>query len=194
MTNDPTPRLPPLPVVGRSERAQQVVEVFSSRSQYNVDANPVLNTLAHHPDLAEPFLIFNRYLLKDGELPVRLRQIAIMRVAWLKKSPYVWSSHLRTSLRNGLSGDDFEPIKIGSTSDYWNNEEQTVLQATEYLLEQTNLSDELWTELSQFLNEQQLVEFLFVVGTYILVSIVNNSLAIGREDELLELAEKYGSP
>ncbi|HET8711517.1 MAG TPA: hypothetical protein VFM32_09080 [Spongiibacteraceae bacterium] len=41
---------------------------------------------------------------------------------------------------------------------------------------------------------RQILDFLFTVGAYILCALVFNALRIEREDELLELAERYGAP
>ena len=130
----------------------------------------------------------------SSTLPVRLRQIAIMRVAWVRKATYVWSSHLRTSLRNGLSGEEFEPVKQGESSPYWNEQERIILRATDQAMENSDVDDATWQALTEFLSEQQVLDFLFTVGAYALLGMVCNSLRIEREDALLELAEKYGAP
>lgn len=191
---DPPARIPRITPEHKTEHMQEIIGLFAGPGRINVDENHVLNTFVHHPPLAEHFLRFNRYLLMDSSLPVRLRQIAIMRVTWLRGARYVWSSHLRTSLRNGLSGEEFEPVKIGSGSDYWTEEERAVLQATEQLTASGTLDDSHWAALSQFLDQQQIMDFLFTVGTYALLGQVCNAIGIEREDALLELAEEYGCP
>lgn len=194
LRKDPPARIPRIAPEQKTEQMQDIIRLFAGPGRLNVDDNHVLNTFVHHPPLAEHFLRFNRYLLMDSTLPVRLRQIAIMRVAWLRRARYVWSSHLRTSLRNGLAGEDFEPVKVGSGSDYWTAEERIVLEATEQLTEAGTLDDAHWQALSQILDRQQIMDFLFTVGTYVLLGQVVNAIGIEREDALLELAQEYGCP
>lgn len=170
------------------------MDALSFPGQLNIDNNPVLNTFARHPQLTQPFLVFNRHLLTSSTLPVRLRQIAILRIAWLKQGRYVWSSHLRTSLRAGLSSEDFEPVKIGESSQHWNDQEKIVLRATNQLAENADIDDVTWQALSAFFSEQQLMDFLFTVGTYLQLAMICNAMRIEREDELLQLAEQYGAP
>lgn len=191
---DPAARIPCLSREERSEAAQHVIDIFSLSSNLDVDDNHVLNTFAHHPALAEPFLNYNYYLLRSSTLPARLRQIAIMRVAWLRKSRYVWSSHLRTSLRAGLEAQDFEPIKDGPHAAYWNDQEKAVLHATDELVTTSNIENDSWQALSETLDRQQLLDFLFTVGTYLQISLVTNAIRIEREDDLLQLAERFGAP
>lgn len=171
-----------------------IISMFAGPGRINVDNNYVLTTFVHHPELARVYLTFNRYLLMSSTLPVRLRQIAIMRAAWLKKGRYVWSSHLRTSLRNGLSGDDFPPIKAGAQSSYWTDEEKHILHATEQMMENNDIDDATWACLSQFLETRQILDFLFTVGAYALLSVVCNAIRIEREPDLLKLVEIYGQP
>ena len=59
----------------------------------------VLTTFAQYPELTRPFLSFNRHLLYASSLPVRERQIAILRVAWTRRARYMWASHMRLSLQ-----------------------------------------------------------------------------------------------
>ncbi len=193
-TPDPAPRIPRITSMDRTDAVKELTELFSGPGRLDVDENHVLNTLGQHPELAKPFLIFNRYLLMSSTLPVRLRQIAILRVCWVKRARYMWSSHLRTSLRNGLKGDDFEPVKVGQDSPYWSEEERTVLVATDQLMETSNLDDKTWNALGAFLDRRQIMDFLFTVGNYVQLAMVLNTIRVDREPELIELAERYGAP
>jgi alkylhydroperoxidase family enzyme len=191
---DPEARISRIPAAQRTDEMRDIISLFAGPGRINVDNNYVLTTFVHHPDLARSYLSFNRYLLMSSTLPVRLRQIAIMRVAWLKKGRYVWASHLRTSLRNDLCGDDFPPIKEGEHSPHWTNEERYILRATDQLMENTDLDDATWSLLCEFLETKQVLDFLFTVGAYSLLSLVCNAIRIEREPELLELVEMYGEP
>lgn len=192
--HDAPPRIPRLRPDQLTDQTREIFALFSGPGRINVDTNHVLNTLAWHPELATLFLRFNSFLLLSSTLPVRLRQLAIMRVAWLRGGRYVWSSHLRTSLRNGFSGDEFEPLKAGSQAPVWDDRERVVLRATEQLLAQNNLDDGHWETLAGFLDRSQVLELLFTVGCYETLSMVCNALRIDREPELVALAEQYGAP
>jgi 4-carboxymuconolactone decarboxylase len=132
--------------------------------------------------------------LSTGTLPVRERQIAIMRTAWLCKARYMWSSHLRTSLRRGIEPELFEPLQVGASDPYFTPFERTVIDATEDLVRDRFVNDTHWRELAAQWSNSQLLEFLFTVGTYVLLAGVMRSTGVEREPELLELAEKYGAP
>ena len=158
------------------------------------DQNPVLWTFAHNPKLADLFSALNIHLLSTTSLPLRERQIAIMRTAWICDARYMWSSHLRTSLRRGLEPELFGPLKVGASDPYFTEFERIVIHATEDLVKDRLVSDANWKALAAQWSNKQLLDFLFTVGTYVCIAGVMRSTGVQREDELLELAERYGAP
>ncbi|WP_160966488.1 carboxymuconolactone decarboxylase family protein [Pseudomaricurvus sp. HS19] len=191
---DPVARISPVRADERTAEAREIIDIFAGTARINVDDNPVLNTFCQHPQLAKAFLPFNNYLLKSSTLPVRLRQVAILRVCWLKNARYMWSSHLRTSLLRGFDGEEFAQVKRGAESEYWTDQERYIIKATDQLLEEGSLDNRHWDGLKAFLSTEQLMDLLFTVGTYVLLSLAINSIGIEREDELLVLAARFGAP
>ncbi|MEZ5737533.1 MAG: carboxymuconolactone decarboxylase family protein [Novosphingobium sp.] len=160
----------------------------------DADKNPVLRTFAHHPQLANAFSPLNIHLLSTNTLPVKLRQIAIMRTAWLCKATYMWSSHLQTSVSCGLSPEMYGPIQRGADDPYFTDFERTVIRATEDLVNDRKISDANWDALRAEWNEKQMLDFMFTVGCYVMVAGVMRSTGAERLPDLLELAEEYGAP
>jgi len=158
-------------------------------------ANHVLQTLANHPLLAKAYLNYNGYLLSaELTLPVRLRQIAIQRVAWNRHCPYMWSSHLRVSLPLGLTAEDFDAVATGPASPHWSALERAVVVAVDDLEGRSFMSDSTWGSLTAELSHQQVMDLIFVVGGYTNLSMFMNAAQVEREPELVALAEQYGEP
>lgn len=161
----------------------------------NADQNPVLRTFAHHPVLANAFSPLNIHLLgPNNTLPVKLRQIAIMRLAWVTKATYMWSSHLNTSKSCGLTDEFYAPVQRGADDPYFTPLEATVIRATEDLLNDYKISDDNWNILMAEWTEQQMLDFLFTVGCYTMIAGVMRSTGAERQEDLLELAAQYGAP
>lgn len=160
----------------------------------DADRNPVLRTFAHHPVLANAFSPLNVHLLSTNTLPVKERQIAIMRTAWITKATYMWSSHLNTSLRCELSDEMYGPIQRGAEDPYFTDFERVVMRATDELVVDRRVGDDTWEALRAEWDERQMLDFLFTVGCYVMVAGVMRSTGAERQDDLLELAEKYGAP
>ena len=191
---DPLPRLPPLTPETSTEEANAMFERWRSGPFRGSEQNPVLWTFAHNPKLADTFSALNIHLLSTTSLPLRERQIAIMRTAWVCQSRYMWSSHLRTSLRRGLEPQLFAALQAGASDPYFTEFERAVIHATEDLVRDRLVSDTHWKALAHQWSNKQLLDFLFTVGTYVCIAGVMRSTGVQREDDLLDLAEQYGAP
>jgi 4-carboxymuconolactone decarboxylase len=191
---DPPARLPPVRDEEFTDETRAFLGQWVGGIFKDADRNPVLRTFAHHPVLANAFSPLNVHLLSTTTLPVKERQIAIMRTAWLTKATYMWSSHLNTSLRCGLSDDMYGPIQRGAQDHYFTEFERVVMRATDELVADRMVADDTWEALRAEWDERQMLDFLFTVGCYVMVAGVMRSTGAERQDDLLELAEKYGAP
>jgi 4-carboxymuconolactone decarboxylase len=191
---DPPPRMPPLTSETSTVEAKEMFDRWRSGPFKGSDQNPVLLTFAHNPKLADLFSALNIHLLSTTSLPLRERQIAIMRTAWICDARYMWSSHLRTSLRLGLEPKLFGALQVGALDPYFTQFERTVIHATEDLVRDRLISDANWKALAAEWSNKQLLDFMFTVGTYVCIAAVMRSTGVQREEELLELAERYGAP
>jgi 4-carboxymuconolactone decarboxylase len=191
---DPPPRLAPVESEELTDESRAFLERWTGGIFRRADSNPVLLTFAHHPKLAEVFSQFNIHLLSTNTLPVKLRQIAIMRTAWICKATYMWSSHLSTSIRCGLQPDMFRPIQVGAEDPYFTEFERTVIRATEDLVRDQKIGEANWNALATQWNPQQLLDFMFTVGAYVTIAGVMRSAGVQRKPDLLELAQQYGAP
>jgi 4-carboxymuconolactone decarboxylase len=194
LTPDPPARLPQVRDEDFTDETRAFFGQWTGGIFNNADKNPVLRTFAHHPDLANAFSPLNIHLLSHNTLPVKERQIAIMRTAWITKATYMWSSHLNTSKLCGLSDDMYGPIQRGADDPYFTEFERTVIRATEDLVHDRKVSDANWQALQVQWNEKQLLDFLFTVGCYVMSAGVMRSTGAERQEDLLALAEKYGAP
>jgi 4-carboxymuconolactone decarboxylase len=186
---EPTPRIPQVQAADQTDAVRAVLEIFEAGPD-----NHVVRTFAQHPQLAQLFLTFNRHLLRSSTLAPRLRQIAILRTTWTNDATYMWSSHLRMSLKVGMSGADFEAVKQGETAPHWSALERLIVRAVDEYNAQHMLSDATWVGLAAQLDQRQIMDLLFTIGTYALAGFVINTLRIDREPELQALAEQYGAP
>jgi 4-carboxymuconolactone decarboxylase len=191
---DPPARLPQIRDEDFTAETHAFFGQWSGGIFKDADKNPVLRTFAHHPALANAFSPLNIHLLGENTLPVKLRQIAIMRTAWLTRAVYMWSSHLQTSVSCGLSTDMYGPIRNGPDDPYFTPFERTVMLATEDLVNDRKVGDANWAALRAEWDEKQMLDFLFTVGCYAMVAGVMRSTGAERLPDLLELADRYGAP
>ena len=191
---DPPARLPQVRDEDFPAKTHAFFDQWTGGIFNNADKNPVLRTLAHHPALADAFSPLNVHLLSENTLPVKLRQIAIMRTAWITKATYMWSSHLNTSRLCGLSDDFYGPVQRGADDPYFTEFERVVVRATDELVHEHKIGDATWAALMEQWDEKQMLDFLFTVGGYAMMAGVMRSTGAERQDDLLALAETYGAP
>ena len=187
------PRLAPLPrerwnddvhAALRGAFPKNIVDRFLSAGPDAVRVPNVLTTLMHHPALAGPFLTYNRVLLETPALGHRLRELMILRTAWRTRSIYEWVQHTRLASRFSVTADEIEAITRGSSVETWTALEADLLAATDQLIDRHRIDDDTWARLAKQLDERQLVEAVFVVGTYTCLAMAFNSFALQLDPEL----------
>jgi len=78
----------------------------------------------------------------------------------------------------GDSDAEIERIKTGPDAPGWSAHESAILRATDELHEDSFIRDETWTALAATWSEEQLLDFVFAVGQYHLVSMALNTLGV----------------
>jgi 4-carboxymuconolactone decarboxylase len=144
----------------------------------------IFRTLAHHPGLMKRWLVFGNHVLGKSTLPPRERELAILRIGWLCKSGYEWGQHVIIGRQSGLSDEEIARIPVGASAPGWSALERALLRATDELHEDAFISDATWAELAGSLSTQQLMDFVFTVGQYNLVSMALNSFGVQPEPGL----------
>ena len=143
----------------------------------------IFRTLVRHPDLARRWMVFANHVLFKSTLPPREREIAILRVGWLCGSEYEWAQHCVIGREAGLSDAELERIK-GGASEEWTELEALVVTATDELHHDKMISDSTWAALSEHWSEQQLMDLVFAVGQYTLVSMALKTMGVPLDDFL----------
>jgi alkylhydroperoxidase family enzyme len=134
--------------------------------------------LLHNTELLRRYNDIMVYFLGYGQLPLRLRELAILRVGWLRQVPFIWGEHVAVGHRIGMTTEEIERVTVGSSAPGWSDEDRAVLKATEELLDVAMISDETWAALSKTLNEKLLVEFLSLVGQYQALGYIQNAVRV----------------
>lgn len=142
---------------------------------------PVLGLLARHPGLAGPWLGFSGALLDGGVLDARTRELLILATAHRTGAAYVWNEHVPMAASAGVSAREVEAISNDEPHD-WAKVDAALLSAVGELVEQHRVSDRTWSALAAHLDEQALLEVLFVVGAYSCLAMVLNSTDLAEQE------------
>ena len=66
--------------------------------------------LVNSPNAARAFFGLGGYIRHGSKLDPRLRELAILQVGWLAKSPYEWSHHVKLGHDFGVSYEDVQAL------------------------------------------------------------------------------------
>ena len=146
---------------------------------------PTMNifaTLARHPKLLKRWLVFGNHILAKSTLPERERELAILRVGWRCGAEYEFGQHSIIGTRAGITDDEVVALTRELEDGGWSDADRNLLVAVDELHDDQCITDQTWAALAQRWNEQQLLDLVFTVGQYTLVSMALNSLGVQRDE------------
>ncbi|MBW2560650.1 MAG: carboxymuconolactone decarboxylase family protein, partial [Deltaproteobacteria bacterium] len=127
--------------------------------------------------------VFGTHILNKSTLPDRQRELAILRIGHLCRSGYEWAQHERIGRDVGLTDEEIGRIKAGPEAPGWSAVDRAVLRAVDELHADFFISDATWSELKESYRDEQLMDLIFAVGNYTLVSMALNTLGVQLEGE-----------
>lgn len=174
------PRVPPLSADQWSEEAAAVMQPIAK----NGEPLNIFKTMANHPQLLKRWLVFANHILGKSTLPLRERELLILRIGHLCQAGYEWGQHVQISRAGGMSDDEIRTASTGSATPGLSEQDRLLFKATEELHADAFISDETYAGLAQYFNTQQLMDIVFTVGQYNLVSMALNTLGVQGDEGL----------
>ena len=174
------PRIEALEAEQWSEGAQEIMApMVADGRTFNI-----FKTLTNHPDLMRRWLVFANHILGKSTLAVRERELIILRIGYLCQSGYEWGQHVLLARDAGMTDEEIRTAKTGPDTPGLTELDRLLLQATDELHRDAHVADETWAGLAAHLSTQQLMDVVFTVGQYNLVSMALNSFGVQPDDGL----------
>ena len=174
------PRVTPLAPTEWSADQKALLEPFAK----NGPVWNVFKTLVRHTTLFKRWLPFANHVLFKQTLTPRDREILILRIGWLCRAPYEWTQHVQIGLRAGISEAEVDRIADGPDAPGWSEQEAALVRAADELHADCCLSDATWNTLVKHYTTEQMVDVVFTVGQYNLVSMALNTFGVEIDPEL----------
>ncbi len=211
----PKPRIPPLPKEEWTEEARTMFTLFEGPDAYEEGSKSnVFLTMARHPKLGTSYFKYNGRLLMTSKVDAALREIVILRIAWHYRAPYEWAQHVELSLSSQkidresieaykrgevktdqgegvLTPAHIEAVKRGAEDPIWTELQAHAIRAVDQLKETGHIEGKTWNGLQSALGEKELIELLFVMGTYAMMAWLLNSMGVEPEGRQREIAEEF---
>jgi len=188
MSPDEPPRIGPLP---EDEWNEEIAELVSQNwsGPPPGNRNNLYRTLARHPVLFRAWGDFGRVLL-NSLLPLRDRELLVLRTAWATRCGFEWAYHEPLALRVGIREDEIQRVRCGPDDLGWDVRDAALVRAVDELVTASRLADATWDLLRGWYDDRQLIEIPAIVGQYQLVAYLTNSLGILPQAGLPALPER----
>jgi alkylhydroperoxidase family enzyme len=152
--------------------------------------------LANSPQAARAFSGLGGYIRHGSKLDPRLRELAILQVGWLARSPYEWSHHVKLGHDFGVTDADVQAL-IDDTAGRPTGLDalsKLVLQAAREVTADGAMADATFTALQAALGNALVVDLTLAIAFYNAVVRVLATLRIDVEPEYMPYLEKFPLP
>jgi 4-carboxymuconolactone decarboxylase len=173
-----TPRVTPLPP---AEWDAEVTELLGATKMSGQVLN-IFKTLARHPKLLKRWMVFGNHILFKSRVGARERELLILRTGWNCRAEYEWGQHVVIGKQIGLTDEEIQRITVGPDAPGWDAFDATLLRAADDLHREQRIGDANWAALSARYDTQQLMDVVFTVGQYTMVSMALKTLGVPLDD------------
>ncbi len=174
------PRVLPLEEHEWSDEQRTLMEPFVKQGT----AWNVFKTLVRHPSLFKRWMPFANHVLFKQTLSMREREMLILRIGWLCRAPYEWTQHVQIGLKAGLNEAEIARIADGPDAPGWSEHDAALMRAADELHRDSCLSDATWNTLGKRYTTEQMVDVVFTVGQYNMVSMALNTFGVAIDPAL----------
>lgn len=179
-----TPRIPPI-----TDPSPEVIELYERGGMTAPDGSTlnIFATIAHHPKLMKRWLVFAAHVMSKNSMPARDRELAILRVGVRCASPYEFAQHVVIAAQCGITPQEIDQVRVGPADTGWSTFDAALLAAVDELHDNGRVGDPTWATLAAQYSTEQMLDLLFTVGNYHLVSFVLNSCGVQIDEGIDDL-------
>ncbi len=158
--------------MARKDYTADQAALARGRDHYNLT-----RMLVQHPDFYRAFIPYLTKLMAESLLPPRDREILILRTLGLCRESYEEHHHLSIGQAVGMSAHEAMAAREG-TAAVFGARDQMLIKAAEELVNDRCMSDETWGALAKGFTANQMIEVVFLVGSFTMVSMATNSFGM----------------
>ena len=126
----------------------------------------------------------------SATVPVRERELGIMRMGVLRRSDYEFAQHRAFTLEDGVfTEEEIERIVGGPDAPGWTEFEATILRAVDQLHDDAFIDEPTWKALAAGFSTEQIMDFIVLMGRYWMIATMLNTLGVQLEEGKVGLPE-----
>ncbi len=156
-------------------------EVYQRSEERSQEVLNIVKLLANCPQMGIDYLRFAGAVLRGEDVPMKLRELATLRVGNLAGADYEFLHHIPLGLSAGLTRKQINDISAWEKSSEFSEQERTVLLYTDQVARDNHVTDETFANLRVFFSEHDIVELTLVIGYFIMLCRILVSLQLELE-------------
>ena len=118
----------------------------------------------------------------ESTLSRRDREILILRTSWNCNADYDWAHHVEAARRAGLSDAEIRRVAQSGQDAAWERKDALLLKVADELHADQHITDDTWRAMAEVgYSGPQLMDAVFTVGQYTMVSMFLNSAGVQLE-------------
>jgi len=156
----------------------------------------LFKALVNSPNAARAFSGLGGFIRYGSKLDPRLRELAILQVGWLARSPYEWSHHVKIGHDFGVSDDDIQALidDTAGKATSLDNLARAVLRGAREMTTAGAMTEETFTGLQSALGNEQVVDLTITIAFYNAVVRVLATLQIDVEPDYMPYLQRFPLP
>jgi alkylhydroperoxidase family enzyme len=163
-----------------------------------LDGHPIAlhRAMANNPEAAKAMNGLAMYIRRKSTLNPRLRELAILQVGWLARSPYEWSHHVKIGRDFGVSDDDIRAIgeDTAGRPNKLDPLAKMVLRGAREMTQNLAMADQTYAALERALGRAHLIDLIMAISFYNSVVRLLATLRIDVEPEYQSYLEEHPLP
>jgi len=178
-----------LPYLDRADLAPEHQDLLARTINLN-------RALAHSPNAARAFGGLGQFIRHKSRLDARLREMAILQVGYLARSPYEWSHHVEIGRSFGVSDADIRAIAEETAGRPTTLEPlaKAVLRAAREMTDGLAISSATFAELAAALDRERLTDLVLTIAFYDAVVRILATLEIDVEEHYQKYLDEFPLP
>ncbi len=184
-----TQRFPKLSPDGMTSAQREVAAEISAGPRGEV-RGPFI-ALLHNPELARRIQRLGEYLRWEGELPPRLKELAVLVTARRWTCQHEWVMHSKLAQEAGLARSAIEAIRDGREPQDMSEEEKTVYAFCREVHATGRAGDAAFAAAKERFGLDGALELIALNGYYTLMAMVLNTAAAPLPDNASPPLEPY---
>jgi hypothetical protein len=140
-------------------------------------------------DLCRKFQAMSAHFVQNYRIPLREKELLILRTAYLSRAQYQWGRHYNTGRRAGLTDEEIARIVEGPDAVGWTPFEAVLLRAADEMHTSRFISEPTWKALAERYSDHYLLEIVLIIGNYTMLAMYQNTVGMPLEPGLRVMPE-----